>query len=46
MPERPWEPEFIRLWDAGAKDHEIAAALGIPPGTANRGLDQRRCDTH
>src|SRR5215831_20523705 len=34
MPDRPWEPEFIKLWHAGAKDAEIAAALGIPEGTA------------
>jgi DNA-binding NarL/FixJ family response regulator len=33
MPERPWEAEFIRLWEAGAKDQAIADALRIPEGT-------------
>ena len=30
---RAWEPEFIRLWQAGATQAEIAAALAIPIGT-------------
>jgi hypothetical protein len=30
---RPWEPEFIRLWQAGATQAAIAQALGIPVGT-------------
>jgi hypothetical protein len=30
---RPWEATFIRLWQAGASQAEIAAALGIPLGT-------------
>jgi hypothetical protein len=30
---RPWEPEFIRLWQAGATQAQIAQALGIPIGT-------------
>ena len=30
---RTWEPEFIRLWQAGASQAEIAAALDIPLGT-------------
>jgi DNA-binding CsgD family transcriptional regulator len=30
---RPWEPEFIRLWQAGATQAQIAQALGIPHGT-------------
>jgi hypothetical protein len=30
---RPWEPEFIRLWQQGATQAEIAQALGIPQGT-------------
>ena len=30
---RPWEPEFIRLWEAGATQAQIAEALGIPQGT-------------
>jgi hypothetical protein len=30
---RPWEPEFIRLWQAGATQAQIAEALGIPQGT-------------
>jgi hypothetical protein len=32
---RAWEPEFIRLWTEGASTEQIAAALGIPPGTAS-----------
>jgi hypothetical protein len=28
-----WEADFIRLWQAGATQAEIAAALGIPLGT-------------
>src|SRR5262249_45281956 len=31
---RAWEPEFIRLWEAGATQADIAAALGIAAGTA------------
>jgi hypothetical protein len=30
---RPWEPEFIQLWEAGATQAQIAAALGVPLGT-------------
>jgi hypothetical protein len=30
---RPWEPEFIRLWQVGATQAQIAAALGVPVGT-------------
>jgi hypothetical protein len=30
---RAWEPEFIRLWQAGASQAAIAQALGIPVGT-------------
>jgi hypothetical protein len=30
---RAWEADFIRLWEAGATQAEIAAALGIPVGT-------------
>jgi DNA-binding transcriptional MocR family regulator len=30
---RAWEPEFIRLWQAGATHPQIAQALGIPVGT-------------
>jgi hypothetical protein len=30
---RPWEPEFIRLWQQGAMQAQIAQALGIPLGT-------------
>jgi hypothetical protein len=30
---RPWEPEFIRLWESGATQVQIAEALGIPVGT-------------
>jgi hypothetical protein len=30
---RPWEAEFIRLWERGATQAEIAQALGIPLGT-------------
>jgi hypothetical protein len=30
---RPWEPEFIRLWQTGASQAAIAAALGVPVGT-------------
>jgi hypothetical protein len=30
---RPWEPEFIRLWQAGATQAQIAQALGCPVGT-------------
>jgi hypothetical protein len=30
---RAWEPEFIRLWEAGAPQAAIAAALGVPLGT-------------
>jgi DNA-binding transcriptional MocR family regulator len=30
---RAWEPEFIRLWQAGATQAQIAQALGIPQGT-------------
>ena len=33
MPERPWEAEFIRLWESGALPDAIAQALGIPVGT-------------
>jgi DNA-directed RNA polymerase specialized sigma24 family protein len=33
MPPRPWEAEFIRLWEAGASQAAIAEALGIPVGT-------------
>jgi hypothetical protein len=29
-----WEPEFIRLWQAGATQAAIAQALGCPVGTA------------
>jgi DNA-directed RNA polymerase specialized sigma24 family protein len=28
-----WEPDFIRLWQTGATQAQIAAALGIPQGT-------------
>jgi hypothetical protein len=31
---REWEAEFIRLWTGGDTLKQIAAALGIPPGTA------------
>lgn len=30
---RPWEPEFIRLWQAGATQAAIAQALAIPVGS-------------
>jgi DNA-binding transcriptional MocR family regulator len=30
---RAWEAEFIRLWQAGATQAQIAQALGIPQGT-------------
>jgi DNA-directed RNA polymerase specialized sigma24 family protein len=30
---RAWEAEFIRLWQAGATQAQIAEALGIPHGT-------------
>ena len=30
---RPWEPEFIRLWERGATQAAIAQALGCPVGT-------------
>jgi hypothetical protein len=30
---RSWEPEFIRLWQAGASHVAIAEALGIPIAT-------------
>ncbi len=30
---RAWEPDFIALWQAGASQAEIAAALSIPLGT-------------
>ena len=30
---RPWEPEFIRLWESGATQAAIAEVLGIPQGT-------------
>jgi DNA-binding NarL/FixJ family response regulator len=30
---RPWEPEFIRLWEQGATQAQIAQALGCPVGT-------------
>jgi hypothetical protein len=33
MPERPWEAEFIRLWEGGAPPEQIAQALHIPEGT-------------
>jgi DNA-directed RNA polymerase specialized sigma24 family protein len=42
---RPWEAEFIRLWQAGATQAAIAEALGIPIGTVKSGsppLLQRR----
>jgi hypothetical protein len=29
---RAWEADFIRLWESGATQGAIAAALGIPPG--------------
>jgi hypothetical protein len=29
---RAWEAEFIRLWQAGASQADIAAALGCPLG--------------
>lgn len=31
---RAWEAEFIRLWEAGATQADIATALGIAAGTA------------
>jgi hypothetical protein len=31
---RAWEPGFIRRWQAGETCEQIAAALGIPEGTA------------
>jgi DNA-binding IclR family transcriptional regulator len=45
-----WEPEFIRLWNAGTETAEIARQLGIPQGTVSsranalqkRGLIQPR----
>jgi hypothetical protein len=30
---RAWEPDFIRLWQAGATQADIAQALGVPVGT-------------
>jgi DNA-binding IclR family transcriptional regulator len=30
---RAWEADFIRLWEAGASQAEMAQALGIPLGT-------------
>jgi predicted ArsR family transcriptional regulator len=30
---RAWEADFIRLWEAGATQAQIAQALGIPHGT-------------
>jgi DNA-binding transcriptional MocR family regulator len=30
---RAWEADFIRLWQAGATQAQIAQALGIPVGT-------------
>jgi hypothetical protein len=33
MPERPWEAEFIRMWQDGASQDAIAQALNIPVGT-------------
>jgi|SRR5919109_4301800 DNA-binding transcriptional MocR family regulator len=30
---KPWEPEFIRLWRAGATQAQIAETLGISIGT-------------
>jgi hypothetical protein len=30
---RAWEPDFIRLWQAGASQAAIAQALGVPVGT-------------
>jgi hypothetical protein len=30
---RAWEADFIRLWEAGASQAEMAEALGIPQGT-------------
>jgi hypothetical protein len=30
---RPWEAEFIRLWQAGVPRAAITQALGIPVGT-------------
>jgi hypothetical protein len=38
---REWEPEFIRLWQAGTETAAIAAALGIPVGTARRSARRR-----
>jgi DNA-binding Lrp family transcriptional regulator len=33
MTARPWEPDFIELWQQGIETAEIAQQLGIPPGT-------------
>jgi hypothetical protein len=30
---RAWEPDFIRLWESGATQAQIAAALATPQGT-------------
>lgn len=30
---RAWEPDFIRLWQAGASQTAMAQALGLPVGT-------------
>jgi hypothetical protein len=30
---RPWEADFIELWQAGATQAPIAQALGVPVGT-------------
>ncbi len=30
MTPRPWEADFIRLWEAAATQAQIAAALDIP----------------
>jgi Winged helix-turn-helix DNA-binding len=32
---QPWEPEFIKLWNAGTETAEIARQLGIPTGTVS-----------